>query len=99
MQRVVLALPLNRYGNNVSVEVGGGWWDQPLHVTGLFIQKRSHILFPLQINIKNCCIWVTQIDNEFNNNVNVNVQVTSDCCGGCHYRETTLGKFCYGSNP
>jgi len=44
-------------------------------VTGLFIQNRSHILFPLHINIKNCYICVTRIANEFNNNVNVNVQV------------------------
>ena len=75
LQRVIFALPLNRYGSNASIVVKE---KQPLHVTGLFIQNRSNILFPLHINIKNCYIWVTEIDNEFNNNVNMNVLVTSD---------------------
>jgi hypothetical protein len=74
MQRVILALPLKTYGDNASIVVKKG----PLLVTGLFIQNRSHILFPLHIAIKNCYIWFTQIDNEFNSNVNLNVHVTSD---------------------
>jgi len=82
MQRVILALPLKRYCDNASI-VGKRKKKErkkkkPIHVTGLFIQNRSHILFPLNNNIKNCYIRVTQLDNEFNSNVNMNVQVTSD---------------------
>jgi hypothetical protein len=53
MQRAIFALPLNRYGNNASITVKKK--KQPLHVTGLFIQNRSHILF-LHIDINNCYI-------------------------------------------
>lgn len=75
MQRVILALPLKRYCDNASTVVKKKTANS---CDRMFIQNRSHILFPLHINIKNCYVWVTQLDNEFNSSVNMNVQVTSD---------------------